>query len=547
MLVKYQSELEPEYQATSMNFTEVYSNSMRVNYAGSVDLPTGYLVVMRVGSYSTADPIDGSVYTLNQTLGDGTVVYVGSATSFTMPSLIANTGYYYKVYAYNGSGQGTNYKVSTPLSGSQTTYASGLPWTSINNDSYWYPSDVHFFDANSGGVAGGYAFKTTNDGGQNLLIGGATGDLYDGIFFTSSTTGYTVGGNGATTRVIRRTVNGGSTWVDQLRVTGNALYDVWFTNSITGFAVGAGGNILRTTNGISWSSITSPTINDLTGINFPISTTGYAVGKAGTIIKTTNGTTWYNPDMYATMTTNDLNDVFFTDANTGYVVGDLGTIYKTTNGGLNWSAQISNTTQDLNGVHFVDANTGYAVGQSGTILKTINGGNDWYAFTAGADAVAHYRGVHFPTPNTGYAVGYSGTDAIIYKFQSAPKPTAQPTALAFSSISATGLTVSFAGASGSPVGYIAIRRIGSAPTSAPLDGIAYVAGATLGDGVVAYVGSSTSFVETTLTSGTDYSYKVYSYNSSGEGASTNYLQTSPLMVIQLLRYFPLLLIMLRPF
>lgn len=153
--LKYQSELEPEYQATNLSLTEVYSNSMRVNYTGSVDLPTGYLVLMKVGSYPTTDPQDGTSYTLNQILADGSqVVYVGPSTSFGLSSLTANTGYYFKVYAYNGSGQAINYKVSSPLSGYQFTYVSGSPWSSITNATYWYPKEVFFYDANIGGVTG---------------------------------------------------------------------------------------------------------------------------------------------------------------------------------------------------------------------------------------------------------------------------------------------------------------------------------------------------------------------------------------------------------
>ncbi len=525
-LFKYQSELEPEYQPTNISFSEVFTTSMNVSYTGSVDLPTGYVVVMKSGSYSTTDPLDGISYTVNQTLGDGTIVYIGSATSISLTGLTSNTNYYFKVYAYNGAGSAINYKASTPLMGTQGTYVSGSPWTSLTSDSYWYPTDVHFYDANVGGVAAVYNLVTTNDGGQSFQGGAVTGDSYYGVYYTNSTTAYMVGSNGSSIRVIRRTVNGGSTWTDQLRTIGNSLQDVWFTNSITGFAVGAGGNILRTTNGISWSSLTSPTPNTLNAIHFPSSSVGYAVGAGGVIIKSTDGGGVWN--LGISPTSNDLQGVFFTDANTGYAVGSSGTIIKTTNGGSSWVSQTSGTTNDLLEVNFSSALTGYAVGKSGTILKTVDGGNNWYAFNTGADASADYYGVYFPTSQTGYAVGYSGVNTKIYKFQSAPDPSAQPTNLIFSSITQNSLSGSFTSAAGFPAGYLVLRKADSPPTVNLLDGVEHTIGETVGDAIVAYVGSSTSFNDSGLLPGTQYYYKIYTYNFSGGSGSTNYLTTSPL-------------------
>ncbi|MBM4398972.1 MAG: endonuclease, partial [Candidatus Cloacimonetes bacterium] len=48
----------------------------------------------------------------------------GSGISFSQASLSPSTTYYYKIYSYNGSGSSTNYLVTSPLAGSQTTTAS---------------------------------------------------------------------------------------------------------------------------------------------------------------------------------------------------------------------------------------------------------------------------------------------------------------------------------------------------------------------------------------------------------------------------------------
>ncbi len=109
---------------------------------------------------------------------------------------------------------------------------------------------------------------------------------------------------------------------------------------------------------------------------------------------------------------------------------------------------------------------------------------------------------------------------------SVTEPSASPTSFVTSAITTTGGTVTFTAAVGAPAGYIAVRATGTAPTTDPVDGTTYTSGTTLGNGVVAYVGSAVTFSEIALTAGTSYSYKIYSYN--GSGTSINYRQTSPL-------------------
>jgi photosystem II stability/assembly factor-like uncharacterized protein len=531
VLAKYQSELEPEIQPSALTFTEVYATSLKVSYTASPDIPTGYIAIRKTGSLPTTDPMDGITYALNQTLGDGTVVFIGNGLSFTQNSLAPGTTYYYKIYAYNGAGTAINYRPTAPLDGSKTTYASGLPWNSSLATNFSFPRSIHFYDANNGGAAGGYNLETTADGGTNWLDGfSGNGDVYTGIYFTTPTTGYLVGVGNGTTRVIRRTVNGGASWVDQVRATTTyGLNDVWFANSITGFAVGEQGNILRTTNGVSWSTISSGTPNTLLSIQFPTAAVGYAVGISGTIIKTTSGgTAWLTLPGSGFVTSQDLHGVFFTDAITGWVVGNSGTILKTTDGGTIWATQSSGTTQQLNDVHFIDANTGYVAGMAGTILKTTNGGTDWYPFQEGSIPTMNYYGVNFPTPYIGYVVGYQGTTGAVLKYSSVPEPGSQPGSMLFSSIASTSLVGSYSPPLQTTDGYLVVRKVGSAPTAAPLDGIAYTVGTILGDGVVAYSGPSTSFLDINLTPGTNYYYNVYAYNKSDVGASTNYRLTAPL-------------------
>lgn len=108
----------------------------------------------------------------------------------------------------------------------------------------------------------------------------------------------------------------------------------------------------------------------------------------------------------------------------------------------------------------------------------------------------------------------------------APLPTAQPTALVFSFVATTSLTASFTAATGSPAGYIVLRKLGSAPVALPSISVSYTAGFSFADVTVAYVGPATTFNDAGLIAGTNYFYAVFSFN--GSGATLNYLTTSPL-------------------
>ncbi len=108
----------------------------------------------------------------------------------------------------------------------------------------------------------------------------------------------------------------------------------------------------------------------------------------------------------------------------------------------------------------------------------------------------------------------------------ASEPKAQPTALAFANVGSTTMTVSFTAASPKADGCIVLRRTGAVPTGSPTDGVTYTAGQTIGDGVVDFAGSGTSFSETGLTPSTTYGYALFAYN--GRGYGTNYLSANPL-------------------
>jgi photosystem II stability/assembly factor-like uncharacterized protein len=507
---------EPVNQPTNISFSSVTSTSFSVSFTPASGGPAGYIALRKSGSAPTETPTDGVAYTLGATVGSSIVAYVGNSSSFSNSGLTASTTYHIAVFAYNGTGVLTNYLTTNPLTGSQTTTSPPAGWSPLSSPTTEWLERVFFTDANTGYAVGdlGTIIKTVNAGNSwSTQVSTSIKNLED------ANTGYAVGQDGT----VLKTTNGGTNWSTLTSGTSVWLWGVHFTDASVGYITGSSGVIRKTTDGgANWTAQSSGTTNPLYDVYFTDASTGYAVGDNGTIRKTINGgSTWSTLN---SGTTTHLLAVHFIDANNGYAVGYNGTVLKTTNAGSNWGLT-SWTLSHLYDVFFVDVNTGYAVGGSGTILKTDNAGSTWTSQTSGI--TSNLDGLHFTDANTGYAVGFNG---VILKYQqsSGPvsEPTAQPTNLSFNSVTSTSMSVSFTAASGSPAGYIALRKAGSAPTEVPTDGTTYTAGASVGTSTVAYSGSATSFNNSGLSSSTNYHFAIFAYN--GSGSSINYLTTNPL-------------------
>ena len=121
----------PTAQPTNLSFSTLTTTSYTVNFTAASPAPDGgYIAIRKAGSAPTTDPVDGTSYTKGNVLGDGTVAYVGTATTFNETALVAGTQYFYKIYAYNGSTTLTNYLTTTPLQGNTTTLVDPVKITS---------------------------------------------------------------------------------------------------------------------------------------------------------------------------------------------------------------------------------------------------------------------------------------------------------------------------------------------------------------------------------------------------------------------------------
>lgn len=111
---------------TNLTFTNVSCNAMTLNWIPGTS-SDGTIILQTIGSVTpNTAPTNGTEYTAGNSLGNATVVYVGSASSFTASSLTDTTKYSYTIYSYSGSGAATTY-VSTSVSGNQFTRALSTP------------------------------------------------------------------------------------------------------------------------------------------------------------------------------------------------------------------------------------------------------------------------------------------------------------------------------------------------------------------------------------------------------------------------------------
>jgi hypothetical protein len=117
----------PTAPATNLVFGTTSDVAISGSFTAASPATDNYLVVVSTNSALTGNPVDGQNYSIGDNLGDGTVIYKGSGTSFTATGLNASTTYYFFVFPLNSiCTGGPLYYTTTILSGQATTNA-GLP------------------------------------------------------------------------------------------------------------------------------------------------------------------------------------------------------------------------------------------------------------------------------------------------------------------------------------------------------------------------------------------------------------------------------------
>lgn len=136
---------EPTSPPTNLIFSNVKSYHLTGSYTAAAGTPDGYIVI-RSGAVITDAPVDGTVYQKGDNIGSSQVVVCGNMTGFFPNNIVANTTYYFAVFAYNGTGIYRNYLTSSPLTGSIASAGSLQPpsyYTTVSTSNSTFVSDLH--------------------------------------------------------------------------------------------------------------------------------------------------------------------------------------------------------------------------------------------------------------------------------------------------------------------------------------------------------------------------------------------------------------------
>lgn len=259
------------------------------------------------------------------------------------------------------------------------SYDEGSTWETDSLPGPPLFADAEFLDADNGYLLlyqSGF-YKTT-DGGRTWtgLPLPSRGDWLSEICMTSIQTGFVCGGGlspgGMHWATLKRTDNGGHTWIPLTVPASYSLNKIVFPTPQTGFVAGHNGTLLRTQDhGATWESRPVPAYSYV-DICFPSIDTGFLLGSnvySGDpyIIRSTDGgDSWIEISSLPVQTSPTC--MSFINSNTGYITGKKGMICKTTDGGLNWSCQMSVTKNYLYDLLMTHESGGYLVGAMGTVL-----------------------------------------------------------------------------------------------------------------------------------------------------------------------------------
>ncbi|MBY0435090.1 MAG: Ig-like domain-containing protein, partial [Cyclobacteriaceae bacterium] len=485
-------------QATNIVFSNRQATTLTVNWTNGGSAGASRIVVGRATSAVTFTPSDGTPLTgasgtpstdftdaVNGDLGGNRLLFSGSGSGpINITNLSAGVTYYFVVLEFSGSGTLINYNIAT---------------------------------------------ATGNPANRTTLPAQPTSEV-TGVTLTSNAVGaaaitWSVNGNGANRIIVgkKNTIDG--TPSDETTYTSNASFG-------SGTQIGTGNYVVYNNNSPNNRTVTNLQNGTYQFQFFEYNGTG---GNENYLVPATNTyTVATEPSAQPTLpvVSNFLND------GTGYDVS--------------WTA-VPNTPNPTVDGYIVIRKQGSAPGTDPTDGTTYNVndvivagetveyvGSATLFSDAGLTAGTQYFYNIYSYNGTGTNINYrqAGSPLSVNRFTLPAEPSAQ-SAGAMASASQTSSQIrdiTFPAATGTPSGYLVVRKSGSnygtLPT--PVDGDLPTVGSTLGEGVVVWNGAlptSNNFDDTSglLGAQTQY-YAVFSYNQAGSGgaASYNFLSTSPL-------------------
>jgi trimeric autotransporter adhesin len=152
----------PTAQPTALSLTPFSTTQINGSFTAASPVPSGYIVVRYPSGAAVTNPVTATTYTAGNTLGLGTVVSVGTGTTFSSTGLTAGTTYDYYVYSYNNTtcSGGPVYLTAAPLTSSATTISCPIPGTYSVGPSGTYSSVSQVVNILSGCIlTGAYIFE----------------------------------------------------------------------------------------------------------------------------------------------------------------------------------------------------------------------------------------------------------------------------------------------------------------------------------------------------------------------------------------------------
>ncbi|HZY81942.1 MAG TPA: T9SS type A sorting domain-containing protein [Cyclobacteriaceae bacterium] len=475
---------EPTSQATTLAFKDITTSGFSGSYQKVGTDLGGYLVVRKTGSALVGKPVDGKAYVAGDTVGtggEGIVVsgltcWVGGSgegppvgtppptilTSFTQSGLTAAQTYHFTVFAYAYDWvtcSTVQYKQQLPLRGQVSTYAVE-PANQPTLNGFSSVQD-HSFTVKATPAGTYIALRKT---GSAVLSKPMDGKVYN--------VGDTVGVGGDATVVYK----GSDSSFPQTSLTDNTIYHYSF---------------------FSYSGTNASS-------NYKISPARVA----------SQATLYQQPPnapsamVFSSIANNSMTVAF--DAASG--VGGTG--------GYIALRKVASavTAVPLDGKAYAVGDT---VGTGGNAMVVFVGNSTTFNSTGLTHNTLYHYSI-FSYNGSGAQVNYLASPLSSSQTTLDNEPIAAPATVEFSEYDNTTFSfkIAFATATGSPTGYLVVRRAGAQPTAAPEDGKVYALNDDVGNGSVVGVGSATSYTQANLTSGTEYFYSIYSFN--GNGAATNY-------------------------
>jgi hypothetical protein len=569
---------EPLNQTSDVIFSNTSETSFDVSFTAAASNPESYIVLRSNTQGVTDIPVDGVTYNLGDQIGGSIVASNGVNIEFEETGLVANTEYFYRVFAYNGTSSTNNYLTSAPLEASNTT---------LNVEPVNQPSTINFSDKTPSSFTVNYtppaevvsfiAIRTEAGAVPNA-------EPIDGNFYSVNDQigNATVAYVGDQTSFVQDQLQSSTEYTYRIFASnGEGITVNYLTlNPLEGSVITLNEEPLNQPTDLNFSDTTSSSfvVNFVTanvdnsfialrtvGQDLPDSTPEdgiqYNIGdQLGNAIVAYAGdqttfsenqlqpSTIYNYQLFASNGDGDLINYLidvplqgFTNTFAQEPTNSAESLSFTDIDALSVQVNFAAGASESDGyivLRYTDDQylgspadgTNYEVGDSIENSQVAYKGAGFEFMDSGLEGNTQYRYIIFSFNGELDSVNYLTTSGLTGFFRTLEnEPTAQPTEISFSDISPNSLVLNFTAALDNPTGYLVVMSSLEMPSSLPQDGFSYNAGEYLDEGnsdLIVSQGNENSVLIEDLMINTEYHFAIYSYN--GQDELSNYKTDNPL-------------------